>query len=156
NQRFDYGYNQALALPLLGDLSAVEVGQGPGSILHGSGSITGSVNMLPKTGRSNPGLELTTELGPLDDANTVEAGYGVTYGPGARSDLYVYGGVARAGGFEPNAHPWNQGRGIDESTNVQGRLQPSSKATVNWHHGALRVHAQYHDTWSSQGAGVSG
>jgi outer membrane receptor protein involved in Fe transport len=156
NQRFDYGYNLALALPLLGDLSAVEVVQGPGSILHGSGSIAGSVNMLPKTGRSHPGLELTTELGPLDDANTVEAGYGVTYGPSARNDLYIYGGVARAGGFEPNAHPWNQGRGIDESTNVQGRLQPSSKATVNWQHGALHVKVQYLDVWSSQGAGVSG
>ena len=74
NQRFDYGYNLALALPLLGDLRAVEVVQGPGSILHGSGSITGSVNMLPKTGRSNPGLEMATEFGPFDDANTVEAG----------------------------------------------------------------------------------
>lgn len=156
NQRFDYGYNLALSLPLLGDLSAVEVVQGPGSILHGSGSITGFVNMLPKTGRSNPGLELTTELGTFDDANTVEAGYGVTYGPSGRNDLYVYGGVARAGGFEPDAHPWNQGRGIDESTNVQGRLQPSSKATVNWQHGALHVKAQYLDMWSSHGVGVSG
>jgi outer membrane receptor protein involved in Fe transport len=156
NQRFDYGYNLALALPLLGDLRAVEVVQGPGSILHGSGSITGFVNMLPKTGRSNPGLELTTELGPFDDANTVEAGYGMTYGPSAGNDLYVYGGMARAGGFEPNAHSWNQGRGIDESTNTQGRLQPSSKATVNWQHGALRVKAQYLDMWSSQGVGVSG
>jgi len=156
NQRFDYGYNLALALPLLGDLSAVEVVQGPGSILHGSGSITGFVNMLPKTGKSNPGVELTSELGPFDDANTVEAGYGVTYGPGARNDLYVYGGVARAGGFAPNAHPWNEGRGIDESKNIQGRLQPSSKATVNWQHGALHLKAQYLDMWSSQGVGVSG
>jgi outer membrane receptor protein involved in Fe transport len=156
NQRFDYGYNLALALPLLGDLRAVEVVQGPGSILHGSGSITGFVNMLPKTGRSNPGVELSTEVGPFDDANTAEASYGVTYGPGARNDLYVYGGIARAGGFTPTTHSWNQGRGIDESANVQGRLQPSSKATVNWQHGALRIKAQYVDMWSSQGAGVSG
>jgi outer membrane receptor protein involved in Fe transport len=156
NQRFDYGYNLALALPLLGDLRAVEVVQGPGSILHGSGSITGFVNMLPKTGRSNPGLELSTELGPFDDANTVEAGYGVSYGPSFANELYVYGGLARAGGFEPNTHAWNQGRGSDESTNTQGRLQPSSKATVNWQHGGLRVKAQYLDMWSSQGVGVSG
>jgi outer membrane receptor protein involved in Fe transport len=156
NQRFDYGYNLALALPLLGDLSAVEVVQGPGSILHGSGSITGSVNMLPKTGRSNPGLELTTEVGPFDDANTVEAGYGATYGPSAANDVYVYGGVARAGGFSPNPHPWNQARGIDETTNVQGRLQPSGKATINWHHDALRIKAQYVDLWSSHGVGVVG
>jgi outer membrane receptor protein involved in Fe transport len=156
NQRFDYGYNMALALPLLGDLRAVEVVQGPGSILYGSGTITGSVNMLPKTGKSDPGLELATEVGPFDDANTVEAGYGMTYGPGAGNELYVYGGVARAGGSTPNAHSWNQGRGVDETTNIQGRLQPSSKATVNWQHGALHVKAQYVDMWSSQGAGVSG
>jgi len=105
NQRFDYGYNMALALPLLGDLRAVEVVQGPGPSLYGSGSITGSVDMLPKTGKSNPGLELATELGPFDDANTVEAGYGMSYGPAsANNELYVYGGVARAGGATPNTH----------------------------------------------------
>jgi outer membrane receptor protein involved in Fe transport len=150
---FALRYNLALALPLLGDLRAVEVVQGPGSILHGSGSITGSVNMLPKTGRSNPGVELATEFGPFDDANTVEAGYGTTYGPSARNELYIYGGIARAGGFTPNTHDWTAD---DESANVQGRLQPSGKTTVNWQHGALRVKAQYVDMWSSQGAGVSG
>jgi outer membrane receptor protein involved in Fe transport len=156
NQRYDYGYNLALALPLLGDLDAVEVVQGPGSILHGSGSITGYVNMLPKTGRSNPGLELSTEYGPFDDANTVEAGYGVTYGPSDANDLYIYGGLARAGGFTPDGHPWNRSRGIDQSTNIQGRLQPSSKVTLNWQHGRLHVKAQYVDVWSTHGAGASG
>ncbi len=156
NQRFDYGYNLALGLPLLGDLDAVEVVQGPGSILHGSGSISGYVNMLPKTGKTNPGLELTTEVGPFDDANTLQAGYGLSYGPKKDNDLYVYGGLARAGGFTPDGHPWNQDRGIDESSNTQGGLQPSGKMTVNWQHGPLRVKGQYLDVWSTQGAGVSG
>jgi hypothetical protein len=155
NQRLDYGYNLALALPLLGDLDAVEVIQGPGAILYGSGSISGIVNMLPKTGRSNPGFELTSELGILDVATTAQASYGVTYGPNNSNDLFVYAGLARSSGFVPAEHTWNQNSGIDMSTNVQGGLQPSGKVTLNWHEGRLHVKGQYLDMWSTQAAGVA-
>jgi len=156
NQRFDYGYNMALALPLLGDLDAVEVIQGPGAILYGSGSISGFVNMLPKTGTSNPGLQLTSELGAFDVATTVQASYGVTYGPGKSNDLFVYAGLARAGGFVPTGHAWNQDHGADTPSNIQGGLQPSGKVTLNWHDGHLRIKGQYLDMWSTQAAGLSG
>jgi outer membrane receptor protein involved in Fe transport len=156
NQRFDYGYNMALALPLLGDLDAVEVIQGPGAILYGSGSISGFVNMLPKTGSSHPGLELTSELGAFDVATSVQASYGVTYGPNKTNDLFIYAGLARAGGFVPAEHAWNQDRGVDISSNIQGGLQPSGKVTLNWRDGHLRVKGQYLDMWSTQAAGVSG
>jgi outer membrane receptor protein involved in Fe transport len=156
NQRFDYGYNMALALPLLGDLDAVEVIQGPGAILYGSGSISGFVNMLPKTGSSDPGLELTSELGTFDVATSVQASYGLTYGPHHTNDLFIYAGLARAGGFVPAEHAWNEDRGVDMSSNIQGGLQPSGKVTLNWHDGHLRVKGQYLDMWSTQAAGVSG
>ena len=156
NQRFDYGYNMALALPLLGDLDAVEVIQGPGAILYGSGSISGFVNMLPKTGSSNPGLELTSELGAFDVATSVQASYGLRYGPSKSNDLFIYAGLARAGGFVPTEHAWNQDRGVDTSSNIQGGLQPSGKVTLNWRDGHLRIKGQYLDMWSTQSAGVSG
>lgn len=154
NQRLDYGYNMALALPLLGDLESVEVIQGPGAILYGSGSISGFVNLLPKSGASNPGLELSSELGAFDVATTVQASYGLTYGPKKANDLFVYAGLARAGGFVPASHDWNQG--IDLANNVQGGLQPSGKVTLNWHDGRLRVKGQYLDIWSTQAAGTMG
>ena len=154
NQRFDYGYNMALALPLLGDIDAVEVIQGPGAILYGSGSISGFVNMLPKTGSSHPGFEMTSELGAFDVATNVQASYGLTYGPRKTNDLFIYAGLARAGGFVPAEHDWNQG--LDMSSNVQGGLQPSGKVTLNWRDGHLRVKGQYLDMWSTQAAGASG
>ena len=156
NQRFDYGYNMALALPLLGDLDSVEVIQGPGAILYGSGSISGFVNMLPKTGRNHPGLEITSELGTFDVATTAQVSYGLTYGPHNANDLFIYAGLARAGGFVPAEHAWNEDRGVDMSRNIQGGLQPSGKVTLNWHDGHLRVKGQYLDMWSTQAAGVSG
>jgi outer membrane receptor protein involved in Fe transport len=154
NQRLDYGYNMALALPLLGDLDAVEVIQGPGAILYGSGSISGFVNMLPKSGRTHPGLELGSELGLFDVATNVQASYGVTYGPADRNDFFIYAGLARSSGFVPTSHAWNQG--IDMASNVQGGLQPSGKVTLNWHDGNLRVKGQFLDMWSTHAAGVSG
>jgi len=154
NQRIGYGYNMALALPLLGDIDRVEVIQGPGAILYGSGSISGFVNMLPKTGRSNPGLELTSELGAFDVATNVQASYGLTYGPHNANDLFIYAGLARAGGFVPAEHDWNQA--VDMSSNIQGGLQPSGKVTLNWRDGHLRVKGQFLDMWSTQAAGVSG
>jgi outer membrane receptor protein involved in Fe transport len=154
NQRFDYGYNLALSLPLLGDLDSVEVIQGPGAILYGSGSISGFVNMLPKTGRSNPGVELSSELGIFDVATTVQASYGLTYGPNKANDLFIYAGFARSSGFLPQEHSWNQNRGVDMSSDIQGGLQPSGKVTLNWRDGRLRVKGQYLDIWGTQGAGT--
>ena len=156
NQRFAHGYNMAFALPLLGDVDTVEVIQGPGAILYGSGSISGFVNMLPKSGSTSPGLTLTTELGALDVATTAQASYGLTYGPRKANDLFVYAGVARAGGFVPAEHDWTLGRGVDLSSDRQGGLQPSGKVTVNWRDGHLRVKGQYVDMWSTQSAGISG
>jgi outer membrane receptor protein involved in Fe transport len=156
NQRLDYGYNMALALPLLGDIEAVEVIQGPGAILYGSGSISGFVNMLPKTGKSHPGFELSSELGVFDVATTAEASYGTSYGQNNSNDLFIYAGLARSSGFVPAEHAWNQYRGIDMSTNLQGGVQPSGKVTLNWHEGRLRVKGQFVDMWSTQAAGVSG
>jgi outer membrane receptor protein involved in Fe transport len=155
NQRFAHGYNMALALPLLGDIETVEVIQGPGAILYGSGSISGFVNMLPKTGSTSPGLTLSSELGAFDVATTVQAGYGLTYGPRKANDLYVYAGLARAGGFVPAERDWNQGRGVDLSNDLQGGVQPSGKVTLNWHDGRLRVKGQYLDMWSTQTGGIS-
>jgi len=156
NQRFAHGYNMALALPLLGDIDKVEVIQGPGAILYGSGSISGFVNMLPKSGSTSPGLTLTTELGAFDVATTAQATYGLTYGPRKANDLFLYAGLARAGGFVPAEHDWTQGRGVDLSNDRQGGLQPSGKVTLNWHDGHLRVKGQYVDMWSTQSAGTSG
>jgi outer membrane receptor protein involved in Fe transport len=156
NQRFAHGYNMALSLPLLGDIDTVEVIQGPGAILYGSGSISGFVNMLPKSGRTSPGLTLTSELGPFDVATTMQTSYGLTYGPRKANDLFIYAGLARAGGFVPDAHDWNQGRGIDLSSDRQGGVQPSGKVTLNWHDGHLRLKGQYLDMWSTQAGGMSG
>jgi outer membrane receptor protein involved in Fe transport len=156
NQRFAHGYNMALALPLLGDIDTVEVIQGPGAILYGSGSISGFVNMLPKSGRTSPGLMFTSELGAFDVATTVQTSYGLSYGPRKGNDLFIYAGLARAGGFVPDGHDWNQDRGTDLSSDRQGGVQPSGKVTLNWHHGNLRLKAQYLDMWSTQAAGMSG
>lgn len=156
NQRFAHGYNMALALPLLGDIDTVEVIQGPGAILYGSGSISGFVNMLPKSGRTSPGLTLTSELGAFDVATTVQTSYGLVYGPRKGNDLFIYAGLARAGGFVPDGHDWNQSGGIDLSNDRQGGIQPSGKVTFNWHDGHLRLKGQYLDMWSTQAGGMSG
>jgi len=156
NQRFAHGYNMALALPLLGDIDTVEVIQGPGAILYGSGSISGFVNMLPKSGRTSPGLTFSSELGAFDVATTAQTSYGLTYGPRQANDLFIYAGLARAGGFVPAGHDWNQDRGVDLSNDRQGGVQPSGKVTLNWHDGNLRVKGQFLDMWSTQPGGASG
>ena len=57
NMRAHFGaIGSTLAVPLTGDIERVEVILGPGAIVHGSGAISGFVNVLRPTGITRPGL----------------------------------------------------------------------------------------------------
>jgi outer membrane receptor protein involved in Fe transport len=111
NYRAHFGYMVGMLSPFLGDISKVEVIQGPGAIQHGSGAIGGFINMIPKTGSSHPGFFTHYEYGIMEQSNLFEAGYGFKYGD--KRDVYVYGGGYGARGFEPDEYygAWYSGKG---------------------------------------------
>jgi outer membrane receptor protein involved in Fe transport len=100
NQRAHFGYTSGLLSPLLGDIKQVEVILGPGAILHGSGALNGFINLVPKNGKDNPGAFINSEYGFDDKAWKLEAGYGASYGE--NKNVFLYGGMYDAEGFEPD------------------------------------------------------
>ncbi len=100
NQRSQFGFSAGLLSPLLGDIKQVEFILGPGAILHGSGALNGFINLVPKNGKDNPGAFVNSEYGFEDKAWKFETGYGASYGE--RKDVFLYGGVYGAEGFEPH------------------------------------------------------
>jgi outer membrane receptor protein involved in Fe transport len=100
NQRSHFGYSAGLLSPLLGDIKQVEFILGPGAILHGSGALNGFINLVPKNGKDNPGVFVNSEYGSEDKAWKFETGYGASYGED--KNLFLYGGVYGAEGFEPD------------------------------------------------------
>ena len=103
NHRQHFGYATETALPLLGDISELEISNGPSAIVHGSGAISGFVNMFPKSGKDFPGWFINTEYGFKEELYKTEVGYGKSFGAGR--DLCLYGGILEANGAKTD-RPW--------------------------------------------------
>ncbi|MBN1913780.1 MAG: TonB-dependent receptor [Candidatus Omnitrophica bacterium] len=154
NQRFHFGYVTPLDIPLMGDIDRLEVINGPGAITQGSGAINGFINVIPKTGTTNPGITLTAEHGFVDELNKIEGSYGKIYD---RGDLFFYCGVVGARGYPPK---WDSSQlttqnGYDDKW-IHGypddyaakRLEPNSyKFTLNWNHGKFNFLGYYADSY---------
>jgi len=147
----------AFNLPLLGDTKSVEVINGPGAIMHGSGAINGFVNIVSKNGTDNPGMYTRVELEPVSKERVLEAGYGKRIGEG--KDLFIYGGYEMADGVKINKSVWGDlqvGKNVkdqDSLTNlqnsndlfVQGSRLPSTKFVANWRNGPLEIAYRFTD-----------
>ncbi|NQZ60039.1 MAG: TonB-dependent receptor, partial [Lentisphaeraceae bacterium] len=100
NPRSHFGASLSLNSPFLGDIQKVEVINGPGAIIHGSGAINGFINLIPKNGQENNGGFTSLTYGFKDQLAKLESGYGLSFSP--EHNLYVYVGVIDAEGFEAN------------------------------------------------------
>jgi outer membrane receptor protein involved in Fe transport len=131
NYRSHFGYMVGLLSPMMGDVSRVEVIHGPGAIQHGSGAINGFINMIPKTGTSDPGGYTHYEYGFEEKSNLYEAGYGLKYGE--NRDVYVYGGGYTAEGFEPDAY-WHSTKNYAGDVDAFGTDRGNYRFSTTWNH----------------------
>lgn len=97
NGRTHYGY-PFYSLPLLGDIQSVEIINGPGAIVHGSGAINGFVNIIPKNGLDDQGTFIQYRHGFKENLHQFEMGHGSHWNTGYS---YVYAGMVQAQGFVP-------------------------------------------------------
>lgn len=148
-----FGYSNEFDLPLLGDIGKIEVVNGPGAIVHGSGAIGGFINMIPKNGTDNPGWFVNSEYGPVEEAYKVELGHGSNYGEG--KDVFVYAGFYNASGVR-GRNEWDFDTYHDPDTNTSGEQQihalydgitvrggpdPSYKFSMVWNHDDFNLNA---------------
>lgn len=91
NHRMSFGWAMESRVPLLGDVNRVEVINGPGGIVNGSGAISGMTNIITKNGTENPGFFTKAEYGFTERLKKGEAGYGKSYGEG--KDFFLYAGA---------------------------------------------------------------
>ncbi|ETR69989.1 MAG: hypothetical protein OMM_03565 [Candidatus Magnetoglobus multicellularis str. Araruama] len=91
------GVNMNLDLPLLGDISQLEVIKGPCALVHGSGAMNGFVNIVPKNGTDYPGAYWNVQYGFREQQVKMEHAYGHSYG--YDKDIFVYFGMIDAEGF---------------------------------------------------------
>lgn len=125
------GINTNLKLPLLGYVDRVEVLKGPCSIIHGSGSINGFINVVQKNGADHPGGFVRTEAGFPDDLMKAETGYGLSTKDSG--DFYLYAGLVRSDGIRENDL---------EHESYSG---PNTRFSLNWQKGGFGVTALYQD-----------
>lgn len=149
NQRSYRGYSNGFQIPLNGDLDRIEFVNGPGSIVHGSGAINGYVNMIPKNGTQNAGLEINAGYGFQEKFGMLETGYGKNYGK--HKDIFIYGGIAIADGFKGDENNYNfdfdsfnpnlSGSLVNKVLNyhIHNYEKPSLKFSTNWNHDNLNM-----------------
>lgn len=96
NMRSNIGYGVGLNSMLLGDVKGLEVSLGPNAIVHGSGAISGYINMLPKNGFDNKGFMVNVNKEFEHDAVNQSSGISkaeVGYGFGSQKrNAYFYAG----------------------------------------------------------------
>lgn len=103
NLRSNIGYGVGLNSMLLGDVKALEVSLGPNAIVHGSGAISGYINMVPKNGFDNHGF--TVNVSKEFEKNAVNQESGISkaeigYGFGTqRRNAYFYAGWYHCNGW---------------------------------------------------------
>ncbi|MBN2145099.1 MAG: TonB-dependent receptor [Candidatus Aureabacteria bacterium] len=105
NHRMADGQSTLYDMPFLGDIKKIEVIDGPGGIVHGSGAITGFVNIIPKNGTDNAGGFVDAAYGFENKLYKLETGYGLKFSEG--KDLYLYAGFAQAEGTDIDDKAWN-------------------------------------------------
>lgn len=166
NQRANLGYWNGFSTPLLGDIKTIEMGLSPNAIVHGSGAISGYINMIPKNGQDNAGLSASVTEGFVGDrvdrgtSKQIEMGYG--WDLGQKKNIYVYGGWYNSQGYTPDSSLMlnnqtsfeNNGYKYDlashlDSTQVGNTFQPDFKVSthVNWNNFSLN--AGYQQIWHS-------
>ena len=103
NMRSNVGYGVGLNSMLLGDVKGLEVSLGPNAIVHGSGAISGYINMLPKNGHDNKGFTINVNkefehnaLNQKSGISKAEIGYG--FGSQKRN-AYFYAGWYYSNGW---------------------------------------------------------
>lgn len=143
NQRSHFGYMLPLSLPLIGDLESLEVVNGPCAIVHGSGAISGFINMIPKSGSEYSGFSANTEYGDVEGLKKQEVGYGMSYGES--KDLYLYGGVVSARGVIPHKS-WGASSIQLGNMRVSGFPDPSYRLAAYWNHGDFNLNTFFQET----------
>lgn len=160
NMRTHFGTHGLLSLPLMDDIERIEVGNGPGALVHGAGAINGYVDLAPKDGARHPGLRALFELGPVDAYGSAQLSYGFSYGH--TSNLYLYAGVAAAAGYRPRANlDWSCTGPVPYAPcphdAIRARdLGPTYKLMAHWKHGDLDLLALFIDArLSTEGNALS-
>lgn len=147
NPRMHFGYSIGMLSPLMGDYQRLEFINGPGAIMHGSGAINGFINILPKTGKDNPGLIADCKYGAAENLAKFEAGYGKQYGKDKH--FYLYSGLFLAEGFEPDSI--YMADKPEYRINAYGYDGLNSKLSANWTHKKLSVNTFYYNLSPNKG-----
>jgi outer membrane receptor for ferrienterochelin and colicin len=139
-------------MPFFGDVATIEFANGPGATVHGSGALSGYMNLVLKTGASHPGGFVTGQIGFKEDFRGVETGYGWQYDDG---DVYVYAATWDASGFRP-VDEWDfAGRSPRPAEQIAYSLQNARafgfdgnnyQLSTVWNHGAFNLNAAFYQT----------
>ncbi|MBF0451818.1 MAG: TonB-dependent receptor [Candidatus Magnetomorum sp.] len=126
------GGNMNLDLPLLGDISQLEVIKGPCALVHGSGAMNGFVNIIPKNGSENSGYYYHMQYGFKENLAKLENGYGFSYGHD--KDVFLYLGTVYAEGFDSQeTYGFNNSTQHSDADHCRF-FDPSIRLSLNWRH----------------------
>lgn len=160
NQRTHMGYMLPLLLPFLNDMERIEVFNGPSGLVHGTGAISGYINLIPKNGRDHPGLESQVEWGIEEQLFKTEISYG---GFGKNSEWFAYLGMITSDGLRPSQEgPLGLTKSNDSTTlrtkefpdglpdqyDHFGAFAPVNwKASFNWRWNNLQIYTEFMDVY---------
>lgn len=125
---------------LMDDLARIEIIQGTGSTLYGSGAISGIINFITRTGKNFQGDEFTAGYGSWDK---VETSFKSGRKKSEDNDSFYYLGYKQAQGSTPKG---GAGDGLSESSaawRYWDHFAPSGKFNANITRGDFSLRMRY-------------
>jgi iron complex outermembrane receptor protein len=148
NERFFYGAMAERDLPMLKDISYIDVLRGPGSALYGPGAIGMVINIITDNGLTFEGLETTARLGSIEEYYSGELKYGHRIADD--EGVFLYGGLSHYPGAGGDDAQRVRSDWLLNGETVYGSYGFGNRSTEGWP--KVKVHAQYNrggfETWA--------
>lgn len=148
NEKTHFGSLSERDLPMLDDISRIDVIRGPGSVVYGPGAVSMVINIQTESFADNSGDSSTVKLGAVEQFQSLELKKSLSFGED-RHGLLLYAGISTYQGADQDDSPMVYGNTFTTAWGAQVNAGQATSFNVPNNHAAyrdlakLKLHADY-------------
>jgi iron complex outermembrane receptor protein len=148
NEKTHFGALSERDLPMLDDISRIDVVRGPGSVVYGPGAVSMVISIQTESFADNSGDASTVKLGAFEQFQSLELKKVLAFGED-RHGLLLYAGISNYDGADQSNSAMVYGNSFTTAWGNQARAGEATSFSIPNNHEAwrdlakLKLHADY-------------